>query len=285
MKAFQYLVCAKKNLQFEATAMKVIVFGAGKENQKDIDNIRKLCNVIYLMDLDLSKCNKWLNGIKVLPPSEIGDIEYDRIVIVDDTREIEIRNKLLELGVPKERIYEKNYFYMELRRGERYVYGHRDKPEMHGKKILIISTHLNYNGGTMAAIYALNVLKKRGYDVSIAADFGDKRLINELCEEGNEVIICPALFTSITDVEMEWIGAFDAVIVNTFQMMAIACQISRVKPVIWWIHEGSVPEVDDVYPPSIDKYWNMDFESDFNNISIYAVSRIARSCLISIILM
>lgn len=113
-------------------------------------------------------------------------------------------------------------------------------------RILVIAWRMNYDGGSLAAVNACRALKKAGYSVCLAASEIDDRLLKELCSEQLEVLVCPAL-PVITEAEERWICCYDAVIVNVFQMIEAASEISKFRPVLWWIHEAG-QEYSSIYP-------------------------------------
>ncbi|MBR3623438.1 MAG: glycosyltransferase family 4 protein, partial [Selenomonadaceae bacterium] len=142
------------------------------------------------------------------------------------------------------------------------------------KKILIISTDINYNGGALMAFHSAKALKERGYEVWLATPKINQKLLYEIGKELINVAVCPAL-PYVSEIEMHWIKAFDKVVVNVYPMVATAAIISKVRPIIWWIHEPS-EKYDNFY--STLRCWYHKYASlkDFSSAYIVAVSNIAK---------
>jgi glycosyltransferase involved in cell wall biosynthesis len=255
--------------------MKVVIFGTGKRYQDYIEQVNNNCDVVACIDNNPIKWNTFLNGVEILPPSLINNIEYDYILILS-MKEKEMREQLSELGIPQERVWNIKLFSLYVQRGNIRIFGtyHRDTIKVK-KKILIVAHYLSYDGSSMAALYALYALKNRGFDAVLASYDGNEKFIKEVSGEGNTIIICPSL-RYIHDEEFLWIRQFDLVIVNTFPMIMCACQISQEMPVLWWIHECA-DESRNEYLATLRNYWYMKFEDKFDNVSIYAVSNIAKN--------
>ena len=94
-------------------------------------------------------------------------------------------------------------------------------------------------------------------------------MLEEIADDNYSVILCPSLYY-ISDTELFWIKQFDFVLVNVFQMLQCACEISRVKPVLWWVHEPlSLYNTRHSY----DEY---DSLKAMKNVHVYAVSKVAK---------
>ncbi|MDE6567745.1 MAG: glycosyltransferase family 4 protein [Lachnospiraceae bacterium] len=249
--------------------MKTVIFGMGKfyKNRKEQLMSYSGIEIVAYTDNNKSLWGKSVDGIQIVAPQNIKGIHYDTILIMS-TYEGEIYAQLMELGIPKSKIKPWEIFHLEMVSGTREVFpGKNDN--RHGRDdILIISTDLNYNGGSLAVTYAALALKNRGYNVSLAAPAGDDKFIEETTNSGITVNICPEL-PYVCD--MEWIKRFDIVMVNVFQMMHSAIRTNSVRPTLWWIHEPV-----DIFNDMRLKYWNCVPGNDLDNIGIYAVSRIPR---------
>jgi glycosyltransferase involved in cell wall biosynthesis len=253
--------------------MKLIIFTEGDVKPKDIEKPKTVSEIVCIIDNDSSKWNTFFCGIKILPPPMVRYIEYDRILMLTANHKA-TANQLLALGVPKEKIWNNILFSADMSKGNLKIYGSQINYEK-AKKILIISYGLRYDGSTVAALHVRDALKNRGYDVTIASFGGDAEFIKEQSGNGNVIIICYSLLYPHNE-ELAWIKLFDAVIVNTYPMIACASSICKIKPVIWWIHECN-HELGNAYVMPLEIYWNMDYWRDFPNMSIYAVSSIAKA--------
>lgn len=223
----------------------VIVMGIGEAyiKRKNIfeENFERI-RIIGFLDNKAVE-GQMLEEVNVYKPERICELEYDGIVISSNKYKTEMKKQLLELGVSSEKIWDfvslRKYCY----KGEKRTFG-IDKVISSGKKnILIISTDMDFSGGTLVAIYAAQALTKNGYYVRLAAPSINDKLLVEIMEMGLSVTIWPIL-PYMYEEDQEWISQFDTVIVNVFQMMNCAHFISRFKTVLWWIHEVHSPWVD-----------------------------------------
>lgn len=255
---------------------RIIVFGLGQRFKeikgKYSDLFEKLNVVAYLDNNEKLWGNQWGN-VPVMSPLSIAGLSYDKIVLttvyVKDMKE-----QMIGLGVPKEKIILWDEFFSRAQQGTFLTYGAKSQSGSSGKsRLLLISVELNYNGGTMAILNAARALKLHGYDVTVSASGGDRRLIKELSEENFQTVIVPAI-NYPGEEELKWICQFDVVIVNVFQMIRCACEISHRKPVIWWIHECS-NRFDKIYLWIRDNYSEYDHMEAMRNIKVVAVSAIA----------
>ncbi|MEZ3492327.1 MAG: glycosyltransferase family 4 protein [Lachnospiraceae bacterium] len=252
--------------------MKIIVFGVGtyyqnrKEKFEDFDNIE----IIALADNDISMWNKRVDDTVVISPNLILNLTYDKIVIMSiHVREIHFQ--LLNLGIDENKIITWERFYKEqLQLTMKFYKPILPNKEENKKKVLIITQKMEYDGGTLAAIYASMALRNRGMSVALFAPDGDKKLINEVVNKGVTVCTCMSL-PYIFKIQKEWVREFDVVIVNLFTMMESAYEVVQVRPVLWWIHEASL-----IYALIDQEKKMVVHEECMNLINIYAVSKIAQ---------
>jgi len=229
--------------------MKFFVFGTGKFYEYRKERLR-----LYM---EGSECIGFLDnhrtgifgGRTVYPPEQGIRQPFDKILLMSASAQ-EMCEQLLELGVPTEKILP----WEEFRRGhdldgELHVYAGKDAPQ-HGKKLLIVTEGLAYNGGALAAVYAGLVLQARGWQVTLATSFIDEELLAEVQERGLTVIKCPSL-PYIFSGERAFLRWFDIVLVNVFPMMVSAIEISQFHPVLWWIHDPSL-----LYPMTFQRFPN-----------------------------
>lgn len=251
--------------------MKTIVWGIGKYylNRKNELNADPRVRIIAFCDNNAASWGEMIDGIQVIPPKLIENLKYDVILIM--SRYVrEIQEQLIGLGVDSSKIIFWELFHAELLQGKREIIQGNYKEIKECRKILIISTHLDYNGGSIAAVYAATVLRNRKYNVVLAAPGGNKKFIEEIANNGIAVAIWQAL-PYIYDQEKEWIKEFDIVVVNVLQMLQSAYISSEIKPTLWWIHESSW-----MYNEIMSMPWNSIEENKLNDINICAVSSLAQ---------
>ncbi|GFI51644.1 spore coat protein SA [Lachnospiraceae bacterium] len=252
--------------------MKLLIFGIGKyyQNRKIYFTCNCNDNIIALLDNNLDMHGKNIDGIPVISPCDINRYSYDKILLMS-AQASAMKKQLIEYGVREDKIWYWEEYNAEVNHGIFKLYCGNTQLSKAQKNILIISTALYYNGGTLAAIYAAMALQMKGYNVVVAAPSGDPDFIKETISEGINVVICPVL-PYIQKEEIFWIQQFDMVIVNVFQMILCAYEISKIKPVIWWIHESKTMFENILYQFSeCAKY------DALSNINIFAVSSIPRN--------
>ena len=163
---------------------------------------------------------------------------------------------MIGCGVPKEKIEHWDVYTVSNKHGLKNLYQSKDNQNENGKTVLLISTTLAINGGTLALLFAGEALKLKGYNVTICTSNCSDEIRKSIIGKGINIIIAPAIQYP-NEQEIEWIQKYDYVIVNALQMLRTACVISEVKPVVWWIHENS-ETYSDIYQwvRSINCHWN-----------------------------
>lgn len=249
--------------------MKIIVFGVGKFylNRREVLKQYQTVEVAAFSDNNKTLWNKTFEGVRLISPESIKITDCDGVLIMS-TYAKEIWEQLIAEGVDEKKIFFWEPFYAKLRSGEMKVLGKAKDASLESRSILIISTTLGYNGGSIAAVYAAQAIQSRGDVVVLSAPEGEEAFIEEIVEKGITVVIRPSL-PYIFDREREWIREFDVVLVNVFQMLQSACGASQVRPVLWWIHEAA-SFMEDV----MDKPWNQMEEAQLKHIMIHAVAKI-----------
>lgn len=249
--------------------MKAIVFGCGNYYQEQKERLRSFgeIEIAAFTDNNPALWDKDVDGVKVIPPHSIPSIGHDKVIIVS-TYVCAIYGQLLEMGVEEDRIIVWDRFFKEsMKDGMRVLEAGND--EGMGKKVLIVSQELTYDGGAMAAVYAAMAANGMGMAAVLCIPGGNKKLIDEVYRQGITVAVCPAL-PYIFEGRQEWIRQFDAVIVNLLTMAESACEISRIRPTLWWIHE--VRSIYGLVMRSSTAFMDM---LEISKINIYAVSGIA----------
>lgn len=86
---------------------KILIYGAGKAGKNYLNQIRciEYCTVLCMVDKNFRSIH--IDGIKVIPPEEIKNYEYDWIMVslLDDNIKAVIGKELsTQYGVPEEKI-------------------------------------------------------------------------------------------------------------------------------------------------------------------------------------
>ncbi len=251
--------------------MKAIVFGVGnyyREQKEKLDSFDDI-EIVAFADNNSLLWDKKIDGITVISPNKIQILEYDKVIIMSIYVCV-IYEQLLSMGIVDERIIIWKRFFAELVQKERKIVYGKLKGNCLNSRILIISADLDYNGGTLAAMYAALSLKRKGISVVLAAPKGNRNLIEEIAGDSVPIvewISLPYIFQADT----EWIEQFETVIINTFQMMECAYEISKLRPTIWWIHEPL-----NMYKPAMMRYLSCRSKEQWTRLSSYAVSIVAQ---------
>ena len=255
--------------------LKIVVFGVGRyfanRRKKLVAQMWQGDEIVAFIDNNADAI-KSVNGMRVDKVERITEIDFD-IVLLMSLKHMEMRKQLLGLGVDEEKIYDWQRYVSVGNRGRLKMY--IGSPMSRGKKsILIVSNDLNYNGGAIAAIYAAMALRGRGYDVCLCASRVEEDFARKLVGRGLNVAVCPSL-PYVGDEERYFMQKFDIAVANVYHTLPIACEMNRVVPTLWWIHEPN-----DKYDPALQeiraKFSRYDTGSAMQKLRIYAVSEIAK---------
>lgn len=269
------------------TKQKVAIFGIGTNYKRISNELLTVAEVVVFIDNDKNNQGKKLNEIPIISPKDLKPDTVENIIVTSNKYAIDIEKQLIALGVKKNKIWYCDDFLQSYRQGKITLIYQDDslgRVCVHGNKatkliesralldksILLISYHANYDGGSLAAIYAVMALKSCGYYPVLAVPSIDDKLLEEIIQKGICVAICPNLINP-SEVEMDWIGHWQRIIVNTLPMSHATLAIGKRQKVIVWLHES--PEVYEAY-----EYFHDDFQRAFDekNVYVYAVSRVAR---------
>lgn len=251
--------------------MKIVVFGVGEFYRKRKERLLSYSNIEQVAFIDNNKSiqGTFLNDIPVLAVEQIVKIDFDAILLMS-VKVNEMKKQLSDLGVDLGKIWYWERLKSEKERGSFCFYCGNSIFLSAAKKVLIISASLGYNGGTLAAVYAVKALEKRQYNVVLAAPEGNMTFINEMKNSGLNIMICSTL-PYLYEEEIAFIKQFDFVIVNLLHMISCASQISHIKPTLWWIHEPSLS-----YEPILSQFNEYTLEERLKKVNIYVVSRAAK---------
>lgn len=226
---------------------KILVFGTGQFYQHRKLRLLEKAEIVGFLDNDKQRQGTVIDEKLVYAPDKAMQLSWDYIVLMSAKTD-EMYSQLRGLGIPKEKILR----FRELFHGELQIHTLRQKDfrKKNRQKALIVTDVLNYNGGSLAALYAAEALGIRGYQAVLTAADADVSFLEEAVGQGHTVYICPALpYLGVE--ELTWMSQFDIFIVNTFQMLRTAVELAAIGPVLWWIHEPS-----DMYIPVLKDYAN-----------------------------
>ena len=218
--------------------MKVLLFGTGYFYRayhhwfKDED-------IVALLDNDAAKQGQVLDGHRVVAPADGVKLDYEAVFILS-MYERDMREQLLTLGVPRNRIF--GVFDIG-----RFVQGNGENARVQkfpavrrndtGKvRIAILSADLRRNGASVAAVYAAQALREQ-YDVTVITPT-DGPLRQTLTEAGIEVWMAPVLQVA-KQADVPWLQEFRLFFCNTFIWYAFLSRRDVRQPVIWWLHDAA----------------------------------------------
>lgn len=256
----------------------VVVFGVGKayETRKNFfKENRDRINIVAFLDNNPEVQGKKIDERMVYAPDRIWQLDFSGIVILSKKYEQEMTKQLVAIGINQKLIWDYNTLVHAALRGKRTFHiGKRDLHKSNKGKVLIITTYMGFNGGTMAAVHAAQALQNRGFEVMLSAPNVDERLLDEIVQAGLNVTIWECL-PYIYEEDETWIRDYDVVIVNVFQMINCAYEISKIRPVVWWIHENRATE-GNLYQDTKQYFQIIDTSEWMNRVEVLGVSNIAK---------
>jgi glycosyltransferase involved in cell wall biosynthesis len=255
--------------------MRFIIFGVGRfyQNRKnEFERLGDYCNETVFFFDNRADIIDGIDGREVKKPYLATHDLYDKILLMS-VKDGEMRSQLVALGYDHSDIWSWNQYKIEMSYGKFEIYCGTDRKKVYKRRILIVTTSMNYNGGTIAATYAARCLAEDNEVLVVTHDI-DMRLANELKRDGINIMICKVL-PYIGREEKYVFSGFDLAIVNVFQMLPVAIQLSKFMPVLWWIHENS-NSYDIHYVDTRNRFPEYDDIEKMKRMRIMAVSDIAR---------
>lgn len=230
--------------------IKLIIFGTGMFYKNRKSKLPSNVKIIAFLDNNEALWGKTIDNIEIFSPQDLLGFTYDKVLLMSRSSD-EMKQQLLALKVDDEKIVTWEEFFKQTQHGRFSFFYGGDIIGTNGR-VLIISTPLGYTGAPITALYAAKALQMKGYDVVLCAEKGDENFVDEAIKYGVNVVLCPAI-PYLGKEELFWIRQFDMVLVNTFLMAACACEISYLRPTIWWIHECGA-KFENYYPDTIKKF-------------------------------
>ena len=136
--------------------MKVLIFGTGHYYEQFSHFIYENDVVVGLLDNNPQKWGRLIDGVRVYNPDNFMHIQYDKIILLS-VYDIEMHKQLMEKGIAYDKVMYWKQYYILIMPNDYKVFSNQ-MPLKYKRKILIITTNLNYNGGSLAAIYAADAL-------------------------------------------------------------------------------------------------------------------------------
>lgn len=248
--------------------MRILVFGTGVFWKSRQESVLNNSDIICFLDNNPDKIGKYIHGILIDSPNNITkyENEYDYVLLMSQYTH-EMKMQLVDLGITQEVIWTwKDYVCNEIKDAITY-YVNENVSET---DTIIITTAMNYNGGTIAAVYAAKALTQKGQTVIMCTQRCDIKYLDEIRNDRVNVLVAPILEFDINFEIMGLVQKSKNVIINVFQMLPIVSRLNGIKPILWWVHE---PE--ELYGPVLGKYVEDANPINFEKINIKAVSRVA----------
>jgi glycosyltransferase involved in cell wall biosynthesis len=253
--------------------MKIAVFGVGQIYNLNKAYMGKDDEIIALLDNNPRLWGTKIDGITIYNPDDISNLSYDKIVLMS-VHALEMKHQLWKAGCDRRKIERYIEYFKRIQ-------SKRDLEKIHSsswckeeksrkKQGLIITTALDYNGGSMAAVYAAIALQKKGYEITIAAPKGVDDFIKEMEKKGIHSILYTNLSHACEE-ELYWTNDYRFVLVNTLQMICCAIAVAGSRKVLLWLHEPKK-----VY--EFMNYWDEEIREGIllEKLNICAVSSIAK---------
>ena len=220
--------------------MKYLLFGTGNYYQR-YKKWFEHENVVALIDNNKKIQNTYLDGKKIVSPNEAVKLEYDVIVVLSFYI-TEMKEQLISLGVKNEKIFHfydlhkllfsEDFSSKYLKKDQRYLKSTRDGK----KKILLLSHDLELGGPALALYHVALVIKKRGYNVTVASML-DGELRPFLLDKNISVVIDCNLQVC-TMKERAWVKNYDLILCNTINYHVFLTDRYLEVPVLWWLHDS-----------------------------------------------
>ncbi|MCM1264028.1 MAG: glycosyltransferase family 4 protein [Butyrivibrio sp.] len=222
--------------------MKYLLFGTGEYYTRYKKWFAKE-DVTALLDNAPDKQGTYIDGIAVVSPEEGIKLDYDAVMILSVYVKA-MKRQLMELGVPKEKIYHYYDLNSLICRDDGKPTGWYKKPiRYYGKAaeaaggILLLSHDLSLGGPALALYNMAKVLKARGNEVTFASTL-DGSLREAIVEDGIPVIIDDNLQIETMN-DAGWIDGYSVIVCNTLNFYVFLSERDLQVPIIWWLHDSA----------------------------------------------
>ena len=228
--------------------MKICIFGTGKIYNRYKDRLKSNVEIVCLIDNNKDKIGTYIDGIRVVSPNMLKNLEYDYICILSVYEE-DMRKQLRDLGVNPGVIilWERCELFFKRDKYDTYF-----MPENSGNKNLLIFSHaLTSTGAQNMQLTMVELLEKKSFNIRVVSKY-DGPLREKLLSIGASVILMDD-YCAENPKFIELIKWSDLVIINTMWLYYVIQEIDKlvihnvVKDinVKWWIHEyGSIHNIE-----------------------------------------
>ncbi len=249
--------------------MRIVLFGIGQIYKEKKKFISVADEIVGFLDNNQSLWGKTIEGIVVYPPEKVHEIFFDQIILMSNYAQ-EMKVQLIRLGCSRKKIMHYQEYLEAQKAGKLEVFFPVRKENFSKKRCLVITTDLEYNGGSIAAVYGALALKEKGYESVLAAPKCDPVFMKEICGYGISLIIYRNL-NHAKEQELFWLDDFQYVVVNTLQMSCCGIEIAKRRKVVLWLHEPR-PHYESM------TYWKDEIQEGVlqENLKVYGVSSVAR---------
>lgn len=219
--------------------MKVVIFGTGKEYEKNKNRIKKNVTITAFIDNDKRKLNQRLDGAIIYAPNQIEELNYD-IIFLMSYNHVDMRQQLHEYGIQDEVIFDITHKGILLDMPKLKIYG-----DVNFENIdFVVFTHaLNSTGANNVIMTLVEYLKKKDKSVVVLSTVEGKQI--QLYNDKNiPVIICEDYFSNKYILQI--LSTTKHVIVNTLWLYYILPICAHYcDSIYWWLHEtGTIHNVD-----------------------------------------
>lgn len=216
---------------------RVIIFGTGRDAE-EFHKYFSNTNICAYLDNDLTKRNKVLNGVKVLSPEMINELQYDAVFILSRKYQYDMYCQLKKIGVNDSLIFLSNQIAYSLKSDyckQQVIIKHSVNHDHLKKKIWLISNEAEFSGAPIALYHTAKILKQMGYWVAMVTP-DDGPILSMFNNIAVETLVDTNIKTCTLN-ELDYISDNDTVIINTAVISNLLLNIGKKKNVIWWLHE------------------------------------------------
>ncbi len=232
---------AKPAICRNEVSMKVIIFGTGRYYQNRKHSLAGI-DIVAFLDNDPGKQHTEVDEKPVFLPQEIEQLSYDYICIMSGPYFAPMREQLISLGVSEGAVIDYSQL-LGMTGGQMLYYrSMKGMPRLGAKRALLFSHELELTGAPIVLLYMAYALKKMGFAVTVLSR-RDGELRYKYMENDIPVIVNDHL-SGDDQVLVEWMAAFDLIVINTLVFGEFLGEIERQGesfdvPIIWWLHEGT----------------------------------------------
>lgn len=252
--------CVTTNMDMESIGMiRSLIWGTGNYFNQYRDKILKL-NVVAIVDSDVKKQGTIIDGIQVISPEMVPQVEFDKAYIMSTAID-SIKKQMLDLGVSESKIC----YCFDMEQNDTMSFPLPKDTGSSIKKAALISYDFTITGAPNCLYQMAKYLIKKGWAVRVASPF-DGEMKKYFEEIGAESFVDERLRMG-TLKNIEWVSECDVLVVNTVALYYLLRERDISIPVIWWLHEPPI-YYRSVVPGIINSL-------PTENLRVYSVSKVA----------